>query len=276
MILKRMILLKLARRTYLKLQKLFAEKVNNDIISVGKMHRVFTYAYAKYYFITPFVIYSDDCKDLESEYYRKHGFKYINFENEGIHNLVKKTVVENNSKNNGEYINTETNNGDKNNDEVINFWKLKPFVENRINNQINRILLKQRFDENINDNKKKLRNVSFLTLKSILEPMVNNLIKGWDHLIKLEKDNKSIFRHFEKVILLPSIFILYSILYYPKSINAGHKYLVYVIVTLFLNCYRVFLRLIIDKIMQIAKKNNEPEKKEKTFKQSGLNSFKSF
>ena len=41
--------------------------------------------------------------------------------------------------------------------------------------------------------------------------MVNNLIKGWDHLIKLEKDDKSIFRHFEKVILLPSIFILYSI-----------------------------------------------------------------
>ena len=61
------------------------------------MLRVFTYAYAKYYFITPFVLYLDDCKDLESEFYRNHGFKYINFENEGIHNLVKKTVVENNN-----------------------------------------------------------------------------------------------------------------------------------------------------------------------------------
>ena len=257
----------------LKLQALFAEKINNDIISVGKMHRVFTYAYAKYYFITPFVIYSDDSKDFESDYFRQHGFKYINFENEGIHNLVTKTVIENLTKSHGEYILNESTN-DKNNDEVINFWKLKPFVENRINNQIHKILLKQRFDETDFQSKKKLRNISFLALKSILDPIVNNLTKGWDHLIKLEKDNKSIFRHFEKVILLPSIFILYSILYYPKSINAGHKYLVYVIVTLFLNCYRVFLRLIIDKIMQIAKKNNEPDKKKKFFKRTTTSMLK--
>ena len=254
-----------------RLQSLFAEKMNNDIISIGKMHRVFTYAYAKYYFVTPFVLYLDDCKDLESEFYRNHGFKYINFENEGIHNLVQKSVVDNTIKSSsyGNDINSE-----RNNDDIINFWKLKPFVENRINNQIHRILLKQKLGNEQIGNIKKLRNISFLTLKSILEPIVNNLTKGWDHLIKLESDDKSVFRHFEKVILLPSIFILYSILYYPKSINAGHKYLVYVIVTLFLNCYRVFLRLIIDKIMQIAKKNNEPEKKNKTFKRSGTTSFK--
>ena len=258
------------------LQKLFGEKINNDIISIGKMHRVFTYAYAKYYFETPFVLYLDDFKDLESEYYRKNGLKFINFENEGIHNLVQKSVVDSSAKNKGgEYLSNDNYTDRNNNDDIINYWKLKPFVENRINNQIHKILLKQKFTENESGKSKKLRNVSFLTLKFILEPMVNNLTKGWDHLIKLESDDKSVFRHFEKVILLPSIHILYSILYYPKAMNAGHKYLVYVVVTLFLNCYRVFLRLIIDKIMQIAKKNNEPEKKEKTFKQSGLNSFKS-
>ena len=254
-----------------KLQSFFAEKVNNDIISIGKMHRVFTYAYAKYYFITPFVLYLDDCKDLESEYYRNHGFKYINFENEGIHNLVKKSVIDNMIKSTSyeKDINSE-----RNNDDIINFWKLKPFVENRVNNIIHRILLKQKLANEQIGNIKKLRNISFLTLKSILEPIINNLTKGWDHLIKLESDDKSVFRHFEKVILLPSIFILYSILYYPKSINAGHKYLVYVIVTLFLNCYRVFLRLIIDKIMKIAKKNNEPVKPNKTFKRSVSTTFK--
>ena len=39
-----------------KLQQLFAEKINNDIISVGKMHRVFTYAYAKYYFMQNIIL----------------------------------------------------------------------------------------------------------------------------------------------------------------------------------------------------------------------------
>ena len=62
------------------------------IVFYEKILRTCTYTYAKFYIITPFVVYIDTFKNKEYDKYIESGYPII-FEKEGIHNLVRKPII---------------------------------------------------------------------------------------------------------------------------------------------------------------------------------------
>ncbi len=232
------------------------------IIFYEKILRTCSYTYAKYYVITPFVVYIDTFKNKEYDKYIESGYPIV-FEKEGLHNLVRKPIIK-------FELSEELDNMvfmDKNISPQISFdfWRLSPEVVTRVNEKIKLETLfefiteKDNFidawnNEQIYTISKETNGIYYKKHTEILNILIENLEMGGIQLRNLKNEPKNLFKHFENVILKPTCYMIYHCLYYCE-INSNQKYIIYKILILFLKCYKEFLQLIIDKIMDFAKEN---------------------
>ena len=96
---------------------------------------------------------------------------------------------------------------------------------------------------------KEKKDNSYDELTLVLEPLLSNFRYFARHLDKIKTDCKGVFRSFEKIVLLPSVFMLYRILYFSESVTANMKYLTYETICLFLTCFHYFLQVILYEIL---------------------------
>lgn len=81
--------------------------------------------------------------------------------------------------------------------------------------------------------------------ESKIEVLITNLTRFKTHFYSIENNEDAFFKNFEKVILIPSIYIVYDIISFLPSISSKAKYLVYKVINLFMQCYKFFLETII-------------------------------
>ena len=233
------------------------------IVFYEKIIRTFSYSYAKFYIITPFVVYIDTFKNKEYDKYIESGYPII-FEKEGLHNLVRKPIIKFDLGEEFDNINYFIN---KNIEPIVNFdfWRLSPEVKTRVNEKIQLetlfefITKKDNFinawkNKQIYIASKETNGIYYKKHTEILNVLIENMEMGGIQLKYLKNEPKALFKHFEKVILKPTCYMIYHCLYY-NEINSNQKYIIYKILILFLKCYKEFLQLIIDKIMDFAKEN---------------------
>ena len=94
----------------------------------------------------------------------------------------------------------------------------------------------------------KVLNVSEKSLG--LDPIYNNLSK-YKRQMKLymntyfQQHPKMFVKYFRDVILIPSIFCVYKVLYFTPVLTAKYKYLAYKTIYLFLECYKYFTEVVL-------------------------------
>ena len=235
----------------------------DDIAFYEKILRVCSYAYAKFYVISPFKIYEDTCKNKEYDKYMEGGYPIV-FEKEDLHNLVRKPLVKYEL---GEELD-KIDYFNKNNISPIttyDFWRLSPEIKTNITEKISLETIfdflneKDKFLESWGNGEtyiisKETNGIYYKKHSEILNVLITNMEMGGIQLRNLKDRPKSFFKHFEKTILIPTLYMIYHCLYYIE-INSNQKYLIYKILILFLKCYKEFLQLIIDKIMDFAREN---------------------
>lgn len=91
----------------------------------------------------------------------------------------------------------------------------------------------------------KLKNEISDDFESKIEILITNLTRFKSHFYRIENYEDNIFEHFEEVILIPSIYIVYDIIAFFPSITSKAKYLVYKVINLFMQSYKFFLKNII-------------------------------
>ena len=124
---------------------------------------------------------------------------------------------------------------------------IKNFIDTRIKDDITKEK-KEKEKKEKEDDEEDEDNNTYENINNVLEPLLDNFRHFKIHLNKIKNDSKAVFRSFEKLIALPSVFMIYRTLYFTKRVSANIKYLTYEIVILFLRCYQYFLQLVIDDI----------------------------
>ena len=177
---------------------------------VSKEYRVFSYTYAKYYIISPFFLHTES--------------------------IIPLVIPKKNPNENGNNIAR---------DEQDYFW-IKSFIETR--KRYKEVDIESNEISPIKETMIKDKG-GYNELNTVLEPMFINFQSFRFYLDKIKDNDKGIFRSFEKIILLPSVFMTYRILYFSEGVSANMKYLAYKTICLFLTCYHYFLQIVIDKLL---------------------------
>lgn len=194
-------------------------KSNGDMDPIGK--RIITKVYDKFYIQSPFHIFKN---------FSKEEMRYM--DNQVDINLIGRIRY--------------SDKDDKVLQPLMKKIRLNILADMKINLQEKeKVEIKNKFDKN-----EEYIHTILLNMEKYKKQvkLYNNYFKN---------NYKLFFKYFQDIILNPTVYAIYKILYFSETIPAKYKYLIYKIIYLFLECFRFFLSMITVDTMKLLTEDSE-------------------